>query len=183
MITDDIVERAHGDLQEALGRAAKARAQLSEAEKDISDLQAFLRTLKRYATPAVFSGAREHVANTGLSPAGMGSRGRNLVDVCICAIRKSGRPLKIGELLDIVLKAGIAIGGMDQKSNLAGYLSRDSRVETRGRSVGWDVVETVGIGVQRSVKEDSNFGKSEIDGQSGPADTEEMIRRKLFGEP
>jgi len=43
-----------------------------------------------------------------------------------------------------VLAAGLTLGGTDQKSNLAGYLSRDPRVVSRGRSVGWDLIETEG---------------------------------------
>lgn len=140
-ISDDIVARASADLQQALNKAGRARAQLEDAERDVADLQAFLRTLERYRNPAADRKNAEHGVNSASSPAKPGTRARELVDTCIAAIQRARHPLKIGDLLDVVLGAGLVLGGSDQKSNLAGYLSRDPRVESRGRSIGWDVVE------------------------------------------
>lgn len=140
-LNDDIVARATADLQRALERAASARDQLLAAESEASDLQAFLRTLERYTKAAPDGETAEHAGNTLRTPAKAGTRARDLVDTCIVAIKDAGHPLKIGDLTDIVLAAGLTLGGQDQKSNLAGYLSRDPRVVTRGRSIGWDLVE------------------------------------------
>ncbi|WP_423605667.1 hypothetical protein [Sphingomonas sp. MS122] len=65
-----------------------------------------------------------------------------MVDVAIAAIEEAGKPVPIGDLLDAVLAAGFTLGGADQKSNLAGYLSRDPRVASRGRNVGWDIIRS-----------------------------------------
>jgi hypothetical protein len=59
----------------------------------------------------------------------------------MAAIAQAGRPLTIGELVDVCVGQGLKIGGRDLKSNLAGYLSRDPRVESLGRGVGWAIVE------------------------------------------
>lgn len=146
-ITDSIVARVQVDLQQALTRAAKARAALEQSEQEVADLQAFLRTFERYAgavsVGTFASHSNEHSGNKR-QVAQAGTRGRELVDVSIAAIKHRGAPVKIGELLDAVLAAGLTLGGTDQKSNLAGYLSRDPRVVSRGRSVGWDLVETEG---------------------------------------
>ena len=143
-ITDDIVARAKGDLQRALASAEKARSALRTAEAEASDLQAFLRTLERYAAPVRVSedsgNTTEHSKNSSGTVSKPGTRARALVDTSIEAIVNAGHPLLIGDLLDAVLAAGHTLGGADQKSNLAGYLSRDPRVHSLGRSVGWDLV-------------------------------------------
>ncbi len=63
------------------------------------------------------------------------------MDAAIEAIRTAGQPLPIGDLLDAVIAQGFKFGGQDHKSNLAGYLSRDPRVVSRGRGVGWDIAD------------------------------------------
>ncbi len=144
-ITDDIVARASADLQRALSSAEQARAALAAADAEVAELKGFLRRFERYAPMLTQGGklvsASEHVENNRRSELALGSRGRELVDTVIEAIKASGRPMKIGDLLDVVLAAGLKLGGTDQKSNLAGYLSRDPRVHSLGRSIGWDLVE------------------------------------------
>lgn len=144
-LTDDIVARAKADLQRAVSNADKARATLAAAEAEASDLHAFLRTLERYTIPTQHleqtTNTSEHVKNFGKAIAKEGTRARALVDTSIDAIVAAGKPLEIGELLDTVLAEGHILGGSDQKSNLAGYLSRDPRVYSRGRGIGWDIVK------------------------------------------
>lgn len=144
-LAGDIVARANADLQRALQEAATARTILAAAEMEVADLQAFLRTLARYsnASPGKTKGGSdsEHGQNSGRAVPAVGSRARDLVDTAIAAIRAARRPLLIGDLLDAVNAAGFTLGGSDHKSNLAGYLSRDPRVESRGRNVGWVVLE------------------------------------------
>ena len=51
--------------------------------------------------------------------------------------------MPMNELFPKVIADGIEIGGTDEKSVLAGYLSRDERVYFE-RGVGWGIVETEG---------------------------------------
>lgn len=146
--TDDIVTQVRSDLQRALAAAEKARAALTTAEAQVSELTTFLRTLERYA-PAVVQHVsaerREHDENEAARwVAARGTNSRVLVDACMAAINAATRPLTIGELVDVCLEQGLRIGGRDLKSNLAGYLSRDPRMKSLGRSVGWAIVETEG---------------------------------------
>jgi hypothetical protein len=85
------------------------------------------------------------------------------VDSAIEAIETAGHPVMIGDLLDAVLAAGHVLGGADQKSNLAGYLSRDPRVLSLGRSVGWDLVRNEKTD---SEPESGNAGSSSNEGGS-----------------
>lgn len=143
----DIIARAEADLQRAEAAAMRAREALAKAEAEASDLKAFIRTFQRYVDAPANSQDAEHSANVR-SVAKVGSRARELVDATIEAIKEAGRPLPIGDALDAVLAKGHVVGGTDQKSNLAGYLSRDPRVVSRGRSVGWDIVETEGAAIE-----------------------------------
>jgi len=143
----DIIARAEGDLQRAEATAMRAREALAKAEAEVSDLKAFLRTFQRYVDVPASPQGGEHSANVR-NVAKVGSRARELVDAAIEAISEAGKPVPIGDLLDAVLSKGHVVGGADQKSNLAGYLSRDPRVVSRGRSVGWDVVETEGAAIE-----------------------------------
>lgn len=136
---DDIITRANADLQRARASAARAKEALARAEKEVADLQAFIRTFERYTGASVSQAFGEHSVNMGISQRTSG-RAKEMVDVAIAAIEERGSPMLIGELLDAVLAAGHVIGGRDQKSNLAGYLSRDPRVRSVGRNIGWDVV-------------------------------------------
>lgn len=143
----DIIARAQGDLQRAEAAALRAREALAKAEAEASDLKAFIRTYQRYVEEPTASRDTEHSANAR-PIAKTGSRARELVDAAIEAIKAAGKPLPIGDLLDAVLAEGHVVGGTDQKSNLAGYLSRDPRIVSRGRSVGWDILETEGAAIE-----------------------------------
>lgn len=145
--TDDIVSRVRADLQRAQSSAEKARLALAAWEGEVSELTIFLRTLERYAGPTqkdiVIAAPREHDKNDKVIPA-HGTNSRVLVDACIDAIQHGGRPLTIGDLVDVCIAQGLKIGGKDLKSNLAGYLSRDPRVKSLGRNIGWAIAETEG---------------------------------------
>lgn len=138
-VPNDIVDRVSADLQRAKSRAEQARDSLAAAELETSELEAFLRTLSKYAGASVAVQKGEHAENR--EPAKLGSRGRELVDAAMSVIRREGRPQQIGPLTNAVLADGHEIGGRDQKSNLAGYLSRDPRLCSRGRGIGWDLVK------------------------------------------
>ncbi len=143
--SESILQQVHRDLQTARGTVSKKERELAEARSEMADLEGFVRTFERYSGKAdapVPSEERRKNKEHGVPE--RGTQARMLVDTCIDAIRDQGEPIKIGDLLDVVLAKGLTLGGKDQKSNLAGYLSRDPRVESRGRSIGWDVVETEG---------------------------------------
>lgn len=145
---DDILIRVQSDTHAARNRLSHLEAQIASARAELADLEGFVRTFERYASPVQGSVPRESTAeprrNKDRGVPVEGSQARRLVDRCILAITANGRAMKIGELLDVALASGLEIGGRDQKSNLAGYLSRDPRVYSRGRSVGWDIVKTEG---------------------------------------
>lgn len=146
-----IFAQATADLQRAEREVIIASERLARATGEVAELRNFLSTLERYATPnrngRLADAATEHVRNIKV-PLREGTMGRQLVDACIDAITAAGKPLPIGDLLDWVLSEGLTVGGTDQKSNLAGYLSRDPRMESLGRTVGWAVVKTEGAALE-----------------------------------
>ena len=141
--SEGILQQVRRDLQTARERVARIEQELAGARSEMADLEGFVRTFERYSTrvdePDRGEERRKNKVSVLSEP---GTQARTLVDTCIVAIKERGAPMKIGDLLDVVLRAGLTLGGKDQKSNLAGYLSRDPRVHSLGRSVGWDVVET-----------------------------------------
>ena len=137
--TTDIHSRAQSDLQRAERDASSARDKLARAESEINDLRAFLRKLEHYAAPVVV----DEQPRATRSIRGSGGKGKRLADFSIAEIHKAGRRVPIADLFDAVIKAGIVIGGRDEKSNLAGYLSRDKRIDFE-RGEGWGIVETEG---------------------------------------
>lgn len=137
--TNDIVGRAQADLQRAERDALNARDKLARAEVEINDLRAFLRKLEHYAAP---SAASDQAPRTRRRR-GSGGKGRQLADFCIAEIRNAESRVPIADLFDAVIAAGLEIGGRDEKSNLAGYLSRDKRIDF-ARGEGWGIIETEG---------------------------------------
>jgi hypothetical protein len=102
-------------------------------DKEAADLRVFIERLAFYAGPpkpgvGVPSATKKSIVNER-PPAREGSKSRRLVDAAILEITAQGRRLDIGHLLGALLDAGQVIGGKDEKSNLAGYLSRDARVD------------------------------------------------------
>jgi hypothetical protein len=132
--SNDIVLRAQADLQRAERDAANARDKLARSEADINDLRAFLRKLEHYASPAETALS----ARTTRSPRGSGGKARRIADFCIEQIAKADRRLEMSELFPLVLASEFEIGGTDEKSVLAGYLSRDPRVNF-ARGEGWGI--------------------------------------------
>lgn len=134
---NDIGARARNDLQRAERDAALAREKLARAETEISDLSAFLRKLEHYAVSAGSEYTRTR------APRGSGGKAKRIADFCIELIQRAKRRVEMNELFPAVLDAGIEIGGTDEKSVLAGYLSRDKRVNfVRGE--GWGITESEG---------------------------------------
>lgn len=143
--SESILQQVHRDLQTARETVAVKERELAAARSEMADLEGFVRTFERYSGKVdAPTETAERRKNKDRGVPERGTQARMLVDTCIDAINEKGAPMKIGDLLDVVLNQGLTLGGKDQKSNLAGYLSRDPRVESRGRSIGWDVVETEG---------------------------------------
>lgn len=137
---EDIVARARGDLNRAQRDASSARDKLARAESEISDLEAFLRKLDHYSSPAVTgSTSRTFEHGPRRTRQRVGGKSKALVNVAIDIIRDAGTRVPIVDLFDGILARGLDIGGADEKSNLAGYLSRDPRVDYE-RNVGWGIV-------------------------------------------
>jgi hypothetical protein len=138
--TDDIIAKAKADLQRAERNVSHYRVQMENAAADALEITAFL---KRFEFYAVRGGAASAVVTRSDGgerlPAREGSKSRRLVDECIKIIEAAGAKVDINDLLNGVLAAGLEIGGRDEKSNLAGYLSRDARV-TYTRGEGWALV-------------------------------------------
>lgn len=139
MVSDDIQSRAQADLQRAERDMQNYQEKLTKATQERNDLSAFLRKLEHYAVPTVLT---EGVVRTR-SIRGSGGKARRIVSHCIDLIQKAGREMPMNELFPKVIADGIEIGGTDEKSVLAGYLSRDERVYFK-RPVGWGIVETEG---------------------------------------
>ncbi|QXQ07446.1 hypothetical protein KX816_05315 [Sphingosinicellaceae bacterium] len=150
MNADDIIARAQSDLSAAQLAASNARSRMEQAEREAMELASFLATFARYAGgSAVQPVAQNEVEQVGKKKrkwsSQPGTMARTLVDECIAIIHRAGHPVQIGDLLDGVMAAGLTVGGADQKSNLAGYLSRDPRTSSVGkRGGGWIVSEDEG---------------------------------------
>lgn len=138
---EDILARARGDLNRAERDAAVARERLVRAEAEIGDLQAFLRKLEHYVGPVGEAASRSDSAarRSRIPHVAGGGKSRDLVDVAIDKIREVGARVPITDLFNAILERGMKIGGKDEKSNLAGYLSRDPRVDYE-RGIGWGIV-------------------------------------------
>ena len=65
-----------------------------------------------------------------------GSKTANLVEAVLDAIDKAGHPLAIKDLVSAVHARDLTIGGANEAANLAGYLSRDKRIQY-ARGIGW----------------------------------------------
>lgn len=155
---NDIGARARNDLQRAERDAAVAREKLARAEAEISDLGAFLRKLEHYAVPVGSNYARTR------APRGSGGKAKRIADFCIGIIQNAAKRVEMNELFPAVLEAGIEIGGTDEKSVLAGYLSRDKRLNfVRGE--GWGIIETEGAAL--SLGGNETAPSFEIGGQDG----------------
>lgn len=135
----EILAKAEMDLERAQSRAARLRDDLAKAESDVLQMSGVVSWLRKQMGLPEHDGGitlrtvRVHSTRSGIST---GSKSGELVNAAIEAITKAGRPLSIAELEFQVNAAGHAIGGANPRANLAGYMSRDRRVQfTQG--VGW----------------------------------------------
>ena len=174
-LTNDIASRAKGDLQRAERDALNARDKLARAEAEINDLRAFLRKLEHYGSPV----EEALHARPSRSPRGSGGKARQLADFCIEEIRKAERRVLIADLFNAAIAAGIEIGGRDEKSNLAGYLSRDKRINF-AHGEGWGIIETDGAAVPASIFAAPSFNDGDQGDEatltSDPVGDEPMFR-------
>lgn len=114
-IQDGLAEREYIELREkALG--------------EIAEIRAFIRKLNLYIYPQTEKGDRMR--------RGTGGKARLLSNYCLAKIREAGRRVPISDLFAAILDEGLDVGGRDEKSVLAGYLSRDPRINYK-RDEGW----------------------------------------------
>ncbi len=137
-----ILDKAQADLERSTARVAKLRDDLAKAEADAKQMTVVVSWLrKQMGLPDAGNG--DPAAARPRAVAASDTKTGQLVRVAIHAIKEAGRPLSIAELHDAVERAGLDIGGAQPRANLAGYLSRDARVEFV-RGVGWRTVNDEG---------------------------------------
>jgi len=183
---EDILSRARGDLNRAERDAAIARERLVRAEAEISDLQAFLRKLEHYVGPVgeTVSRSDNTARRVRILHVPSGGKSRELVDIAIDKISEVGGRVPITDLFNAILERGMKIGGKDEKSNLAGYLSRDPRVDYE-RGIGWGIVTEGAASApasQEAAPSLAEGGSNERATLASPDDEldEEEARRRLF---
>ena len=128
----EIIAKVKADMARAeeAERTAEAALRVARAEKD--RLAAFMEMAARYAAnigPAMPEPEGKRLPKAGTQTA-------IVVDKAISLVMAARRPLSIAVLAEGVEGAGIKIGGKKPKVNLAGYLSRDPRINYI-KDVGW----------------------------------------------
>ena len=113
-----------------------ARAYEQQLANDIAELKTQLaKKIDEHNRLKSFLGSKKEVR----LKRGQGGKGRICANACIEIIIREGRRVPMNELFPELIANQIHIGGTDEKSVLAGYLSRDDRVDfVRGE--GWGIV-------------------------------------------
>lgn len=141
---DTHISRARDELTRLERRESELLSQLEIVRLEAGKLTAFLEVASRYQQGGQVSGLVEAAAKSRPTPR-EGTKGAALVEAALAAIRKAGHPLSIGELVEAVTAAGLAIGGQREGPNLAGFLSRSDLIVFR-RGVGWSEAAAKQIG-------------------------------------
>ncbi|MBF9195095.1 hypothetical protein [Microvirga terrestris] len=131
---EELIARARADLAKQEMAEVRALEALEKAREEQIKLRGFIETLERYlginsaSIPFAKSQAR-------------GSRSRDIVDKAVELLFLKKRPLEIAALADLIEIDGLSIAGQNRNATLAGYLSRDDRVEFV-RGAGWQLTIT-----------------------------------------
>jgi len=141
---DDMLAKAMADLGELERREADLVAALGELRPEITKLRDFIEMWQRYAAgnPSVIGGLGR-VAKPSRKAARrpvMSGTGVVMGDAAVKALRDAGRPLTIGQILEAVQQAGVAVGGERPKTNLSSVLSRRDDLQYE-QGVGWRLIE------------------------------------------
>ncbi len=121
-VDSETIERAKADLAKCRATIARALAQLETAKTEEHRLSVFLEVAEQYSQEEADSGSVRR--NPSAPPKTV-----ILVEKVIEIIKQAGKPLTISELVQALTNRGLEIGGEKPHSNLAGYLSRDTRVK------------------------------------------------------
>lgn len=154
---EELITRARADLARQEAAESRAIEALERAREEQVKLRGFIETLEKYLGISPAQGS----SNKALA---RGSRSRDIVDKAVELLFFNDRPLEIGNLADLIEIEGLSIAGQNRNATLAGYLSRDERVEFV-RGAGWKLTQA-GL---RSVGAD---GSAEIPKQTGSAQAE-----------
>lgn len=164
MEQDSILAKAEYDLEKAQSRVGKLRDDLARAEDQVQQMASVVSWLRKQAGLPDTDPNQTTRAHPKTRP---NSKSGELVEICIAAIKSMGRRLSIQELETAIIVEGREIGGANPRTNLAGYLSRDDRIEyQQGR--GWGLVNETpaeagvtdnGSVAERSIAPDSKSGE------------------------
>ncbi|MDG3441873.1 hypothetical protein [Nitrospirillum amazonense] len=134
----DTLSLARTDLQKLEAKISRLQEDLRGLENDRVKLLHFIEMAERYSSATTILGAttkRSSVENRG-------TKGARLVEASLEIMRDTGRPMKNAELANALISMGYEIGGQQPSANLAGFLSRDSRVAfTKG--LGWTLAPQI----------------------------------------
>lgn len=124
------VERAKSDLLRVTADIERARAQITTLTARREKISAYIEMAELYESDE----SDEAIARVrgGVSGAAV----RASVD----AIRERGKPIHTRELLDLLSKQSIQIGGKEPVANLSGFLSRSDDLKN-SRAHGWGLAE------------------------------------------
>ncbi len=129
----EIIAKVKADFAKAeeAEKIAEHNLRMVRAEKE--RLAAFMEMAARYA--AVTESKSPEPDRKQWVPK-EGTQTAAIMDKAISLVMTARRPLSIAELAEGVQAAGLKIGGKKPKVNLAGYLSRDPRINYI-KDVGW----------------------------------------------
>jgi hypothetical protein len=130
---EELIARAKADLAKQEAAEARALEAMERARAEQVKLRGFIETLERYSGIEATAVARPRAQ-------GRVSRSRELVDKAVEILFFNDMPIEIGKLADLIEIEGLTIAGQNRNATLAGYLSRDERVEFV-RPVGWQLTE------------------------------------------
>jgi hypothetical protein len=113
---------------------AELEGRAREMEKRATEIRKLLKKLRRVA------GVDIEAAFSVAAPAGPRRgpgrpRGRGAAAAALAILREKGRPMRAGELLPLIEKRGVAVGGKNPKATLASTLLKHDEIGKAGRGL------------------------------------------------
>lgn len=128
---EEMLNKARKELQKAENEYSKATAALQRAETTVAQLKAVVEWLSAQM------GQEDDQPAVAKTRPKEGSHSAKLISAAIWSLEAKGAPMSISELATSIEGMGLEIGGTKTNATLAGYLSRDDRVEYRRELSGW----------------------------------------------
>ncbi len=148
------IERAKSDLAKLKIEISRLRSQIESMESRRDKVSAYIEMADIYESEdGLADGLR---AKGGISGAAV----RGAVD----AIRERKAPIHTRELLEILAKQGIHVGGSNPVANLSGFLSRSEELRN-SRALGW------GLAGWTELMMEPTESASSVDEESRPEQT------------